>query len=315
MEVAYANEDLGIALKSKRRFAEAAQLFGGTLGSMQSLAAIDPGNADYQQELGNLLGWFAEAEGALGQLESAVAARQRQIAFLERRIAGNQTDVGLLTQLIPAHEGLGVLLTEQGKLDAAITEYRRALAQANSLLAIEPNNSDWRDLAANTHLMLAKNLLARGDAAQASGEMSDGCSVAAALRARGPNVVRWRSLQTICLSMRARLALGSGATAQALTLAQQALASAQSERSGDPISDRYNIAASARLLGDVRQRRGDSAGAADAWSKALASLPPGIVEQPSEMDDHALILERLGRASEARPLISKLKSMGYRRQS
>src|SRR5262249_2776772 len=151
------------------------------------------------------------------------------IAFLEQHVTGNQTDVSLLQRLVPAHEGLGVLLTNRGKVDQAIIEYRRALAQANSLLAIEPTNSLWRDWTANTHLALAKNLLASGNAAQASQEASAGCAIAGALRAQGPKVVRWRSLQTTCLSMRSQLALASGATPQALTFAQQAVASARAE--------------------------------------------------------------------------------------
>jgi tetratricopeptide (TPR) repeat protein len=312
MEVAYANEDLGILLKNKRRFAEAGQLIGRSVGSMQSLSAVDPANAEYQQELGNVLGWFAEVEGDLGQFDSAIAARQRQIAFLEQHVSGSQTDVSLLQRLVPAHEGLGVLLTDRGKLDQAMIEYRRALAQANSLLAIEPTNSLWRDWSANTHLALARNLLATGHAAQASEEASAGCAIAGALRAQGPKVVRWRSLQTTCLSMRSRLALASGGTQQALTFAEQALASAQAERSGDPVSDRFSIAASGRMLGDVRQRLGDSAGANDAWSAALNQLPANVAEVPFETNERVELLRRLGRSGEAQDAAARLKAMGYR---
>ncbi|MFN2383742.1 MAG: hypothetical protein ABR559_05695, partial [Gemmatimonadota bacterium] len=51
--------------------------------------------------------------------------------------------------------------------------------------------------------------------------------------------------------------LESGANAEALTLAQGALASARAQRSADPISDRYSIAAAYRLIGDVRRRNRD----------------------------------------------------------
>ena len=312
MEVLYGNEDVGIALNRKRRFAEAARLFGGSLGPMQSLASIDPGNAEYQQELSNLLGWFANTESALGQLDSAIGARQREIAFLERRIASGNVDVALQQRLITAHEGLGVLLTERGKTNDAISEYRLALGQANNLFAIEPNNSEWRDLAANTQLELAKNLLASGNAAQAARETSAACAVAAALRARGPNVVRWRSLQTNCLSMRSRLALASSETAQALAFAQQALASARSERSGDPVQDRYTIAASARMAGDVRKRAGDSTGAQAAWSEALSQLPANVTERPWESSERVELLRRLGREDEGREAAARLEAMGYR---
>ena len=312
MEVLYANEDLGIALKSKRRFAEAARLFGSSLGPMQSIASLNPSNADYQQELSNLLGWFADTESALGRLDAAIAARQHEIAFLGRQIADGNTDVGLQQRLIPAHEGLGILLTARGKLNQASGEYRLALAQANNLFAIEPNNSEWRDLAANTQLELAKNLLASGNAAQAARETSAACAVAVALRSRGSNVVRWRSLQTNCLSMRSRLALASSETAQALAFAQQALASARSERSGDPVQDRYTIAASARMVGDVRKRAGDLTGAQAAWSEALSQLPANVTERPWESSERVELLRRLGREEEGREAAARLEAMGYR---
>jgi tetratricopeptide (TPR) repeat protein len=115
--------------------------------------------------------------------------------------------------------------------------------------------------------------------------------------------------------MRTRLALDSGDFRNALLFAQQALASAQSDRNEDPLVGRYAIAGAYRALGDARQRSGDGKGAQDAWSKALAALPTGFAETPAESDEHALILERLGRAAEAQPLISRLKSIGYRRQT
>jgi hypothetical protein len=44
---------------------------------------------------------------------------------------------------------------------------------------------------------------------------------------------------------------------------------------------------------------------------ALSSLPPRDVETPTEMDEHAVILERLGRTAEARPLTARLLEIGY----
>jgi hypothetical protein len=112
--------------------------------------------------------------------------------------------------------------------------------------------------------------------------------------------------------MRSRLALASGGTQQALTFAEQALASAQAERSGDPVSDRFSIAASGRMLGDVRQRLGDSAGANDAWSAALNQLPANVAEVPFETNERVELLRRLGRSGEAQDAAARLKAMGYR---
>ena len=311
MEVAYANENLGIVLMSQRRFDEAARRFQETLQPMQSLAAVDPANSQYQEEVNKALGWLADAQLALGRLDDAIAIRQKQVGYLER-LLGRSSDVALQQQLIPAHQSLGLLYASRGQTDRGISEYRLALAQAAHLTAVEPNNSLWNDMAARARLELARILLSVGRTDQATEETAAGCQATAALGARDRSTARWRRLQTSCLTTRSRLALASGSSAEALSFAQQALAAARSEHTGDPVTDRYIVAAASRLLGDVRERMGDSSGAASAWNEGLSQLPTNATERPWEMSEHAELLRRLGRADAARPLMQRLSSIGYR---
>lgn len=106
-----------------------------------------------------------------------------------------------------------------------------------------------------------------------------------------------------------------GNMADAMTLAGKALASARTERSSDPIRDRFKIAGELRLLGEVRNRMGDTAGAKAAWSNGLAQLPRGVIERPLETKDRADLLRLLGRRDEARALYARLTGMGYRNAS
>jgi tetratricopeptide (TPR) repeat protein len=315
MEVLYANENLAIALKAKRRFAEAGRLFGGALGLMQSISAIQPANMDYKRELANLLGWYADSQSALGKLDLAIAARQRQITYVEQLLAEGNDDAGLRARLLPAHEGLGLLLTARGNTEQGIVQLRLALNQSKSLLAIDPTNNEWRDVGTNAQLKLAETLLASGKVLEAAQETSSACSVAEALLTHDPNVARWQMLRTDCLSMRARLALASGETPQAIALAGRAVQAARLERSGDAVGDAYTVAAACRLLGDVRERGGDPAGAHTAWSDGLSQLPPNAAERPSEMFERAELLRRLGRAQEAAPLDARLTAIGYHGQT
>jgi len=57
---------------------------------------------------------------------------------------------------------------------------------------------------------------------------------------------------------------------------------------------------------------GNDSAATQAWSNALNSLPSGMIERPPEMDEHALVLERLGRVGEARAIRGRLAAIGYR---
>jgi tetratricopeptide (TPR) repeat protein len=312
MEVQYARENLGIVLLGQRRFAEAARQFESALQPMETLASIDRNNSEYQREVSNLLAWLGDAKLALGRFASATALRERQVSFIGQLLAAGATDVSLRDDLIPAHQSLGVLWTARGDLQRGNDHYRMALGEAGRLIAIEPENSFWKGGAAGVRLDLAKNLLTLGQADAAAREAVAGCATASALRARDSTVARWRSLQTRCLSTRARLALASGDTAQSLSLAERALSSAQAERGGDPVADRYNIAAAYRLVGDVRRRMGDSKGAAAAWTSGLAQLPEKAAERPPEMSERAELLRRAGRGSEVAAVSAKLRQIGYK---
>lgn len=313
MEVLYANEDLGIALYTKRHFAEAVSEFQSALTPMQSAIALDGSKPEYKKEFGNVLAWLADAERATGRLDQAVATRQQQIATLEQAIAAGSDDVDLREKLAPAHEGLGLLYSEQGQPDKAIAEHREALAEAQNLIAQEPGNSLWNDVAANIRFELAQNLLTVGKGDEAAQQISLGCRATADLLRHGSAVVRWRMLQFLCFNTASKSQLRAGADGSALDLAQRAVGSAKSLNSGDSVSDRYFVASALRWLGDVRRATGNASGANAAWSEALAQLPPNVTERPWEMKTHADLLSRLGRMADAAVLDSRLKTIGYRR--
>jgi tetratricopeptide (TPR) repeat protein len=308
MEGFYGTEDIGIALYNKRRFAEAARQFQSALGPMQNLASVDPSNQTYQKELSTVLAWLADAQRSLGNLDAAIALRQRQVSLLDQDAASGALDVKFRQELIPAHQALGILLTSRGQGGRGVVELKLAVDQADRLMPIEPDNTYWKNLSANARLFLADALLSLGRREEAVQQTDSACSLAAGLKGSGAG-----SKQTSCLMLRSRLVLQSGGSAQALNLAQQALASARAEQNDDPVKDKTHVAAALRLLGDVRQRMGDAGGARQAWSDALGSLPEDVAELPNEMDEHATILERLGRVAEARQIATRLEAMGYRR--
>ena len=311
MEVLYAEENIGIVLRNQRRFAESARQFESSLRPMESLASIDPGNAEYQRELSTLLAWSADAQRDLGRLDAAIQRREKQISFLRRLLASGDTNVAFREHLIPAQQGLGILFASRGQPDRGIEQFRLAVAEANRLIPIEPDNVLWKGFAGQAQLELAKTLLSLGQDAEAATEARAGCRLAAQVRARDSGA-SWRHLQTDCLTLRSRLALQSATEVEALKLAELALASARTERSEDPTRDRYRIAAAHRQVGDIRQRMGDADAARAAWTAGYAQLPRNVAERPAEMQERAEILKRLGKADEALALSSKLKNIGFR---
>lgn len=311
VEAAYGDLNIGIVLRNQRRFAEAARQFARALAPMQGVVDIDRGNAEYQIGLSTALAWAADAERDLGRLEAAIRLRERQIARLRGLLANGNSNVAIRRQLIPAHQGLGILYVDIGMTDRGIEQFRLALAEADRLIPIEPENVLWKGLAAQARLQLAQTLLALGRTAEAATESRLGCRVAGQVHDRDQGK-SWRHLQTNCLTLRSKLALQSGAADEALGLAELALASARAERSEDPTRVRYRIAAAYRQIGDIRRHMGERRAATAAWAAGLSQLPSNVPERPAEMHERGEILKRLDRGAEATTIDLKLAKIGFR---
>jgi tetratricopeptide (TPR) repeat protein len=312
MEVHYGEENVGISLLNKRSYAEATRQFQMSFGPIEKLASLDPQNLVYQREVGTILSWIAEAERAQGNYDSAIDARERQLALVEGLLSRGAADVQLRRQAAVAHMALGILVSERRGLAQGARDLNTAVIEADRLVMLEPRNAIWKQTAAMTHLALARNLLASGKVDEAGSQWAAGCRLAAGLTTSGAGLSAARSVQTDCLSIQSRLEVARGATGPALAASERALSSAKSERNEDPINDRFRVAAAYLLLGDNRQRAGDSDAGRAAWTAGLAQLPRGVAERPQDMNTHAELLRRLGRASEARPLTARLAAIGYR---
>lgn len=127
-----------------------------------------------------------------------------------------------------------------------------------------------------------------------------------------PLLPRWRWGAVRCTLLQARIALAAGDKAKARQLAMKAVASAKSIHSSDPASDAIQLAANYRRAGDIAREVGDNEAASDAWSNALGVFPVRVSQQPWEMSEQAMILQRTGHASEAQPIARTLAAMGFR---
>jgi len=248
---------------------------------------------------------------AAGHLDRAIDLRQRQVALLEQLSAGS-TDVDYREKLVTAHRALGNAYAWHGDRDAALASFRTAIDHADGLVRLEPTNRMWRGYSARARLDLANLLLSSGDRGAAEAAAQEGCAANNALMAQDSSVVPWRSAKRDCLTLRTQIALGQGNTGEALSLAGQALRAAKSVNGPDPLDNLYSIARSLRFVGDVRFKAGDPAAARTAWQAALSGLPAGAAEKLPEISEHAQLLDRLGRGSEAKSLRQRMESAGYR---
>jgi tetratricopeptide (TPR) repeat protein len=313
LEVKYATTALGALLYEQRRFKDASTVLQAALETAEALAASDPSNVEYQKSLVETLAWLADSQFGEGRLDEAIAKRERQAAILDALIAKHPADTGLRERAIAANRALGRWLGSRGSLREGLDHQRKAVQIADALLPTEPSNMDWQQWAAGAQLDYAASLLQAGQIDEAAAQTRAGCDRAERLSNRSAGeVAEWRALAVDCLARRSQVALGSGAHEEALAFARRGLAEARSRRAGDPIERIMEVAQAYRLIGDVEANRGNRAAARTAWQSALSNIPTAIAD-PRTMAVRADLLTKLGRASDARPLSSKLQSIGYRR--
>jgi tetratricopeptide (TPR) repeat protein len=184
--------------------------------------------------------------------------------------------------------------------------------QGDQLTLIEPDNSKWLEYSALAKSYLAYILAINGKTAEASQQNDSSCALISRLIAKDPKLADWRVDLRECLIMRGYIAIARGANADAANNAEQALRITESFKSSDAGTDAFARARAYRLLGDARKGLGDGIAAAAAWSSAFQSLPQVPAEKPTETQERAIILERLGRAAEGQQLKQQLAAMGYR---
>lgn len=311
MEAQSADANLGVMLYNQRRYAEAARQFEPALKAIDAMAASDPRNVDYQKSLAESLAWVADSHLAEGRLDLAVADRERDVRLVESLLARTR-DSDFSWKLVAAHRVLASLYGYQGRIDAAIAQVRIAAAHSDQLLAVEPSNSKWVERAAEARIDLAQYLLLASKTSEAASEAARANRLAQSLYSRGSAVADWLVLRRQCLRLQAEVAFASGAKSQALALAAEAVATAKQVHSDDRTDDLYSTARAYRLLGDMQQATGRTEDAHTSWSAGLALIPPGLSEQPDEMNQHQLLLERLGRTDEAAKLSRRLDAIGFR---
>ena len=311
MEVQYADTDLGVVLGDQRRFAEAVAQFTDALRTMEAISAADPGNKSYRQSVAESLTWLSDAEFSQGNYKRAIALRERTVATYEQLLSPSH-DVRYRERLIPAQRFLGYLYAELGQVDLAVQHFNASLANADALTAVEPNNATWLEYAARTRIGLARLLLVTGKTDESSTQASAGCRTISVLLSRPAPRPEWRKGAYACAVLESGLATARGDRDEALAAAKRAVTAASEAKTSDKIEDAFRLARAYRLVGDAERDRGNLEAARAAWAQGLASIPPRVSERPEEMQDHATLLQRLGRDHEAAQLTAKLRAMGYR---
>ena len=314
LEGIYADTNLGILLLEQNRFRDASAVFRSGLKTIEGLAASDPKNRAYQDQLSETLAYLSQARESAGFLDEALALRERQLTMMERLATSAGTDAPLKKKIAVANRALGRLFASKGDVRQGLQRLHSAVVQAEELTRTEPNNTEWARNSATSLLDLGELELASGNVDEAGAHMRAGCAATYDLVQRNSTVVEWRSeLRGDCLRLRARLALTGGMIKEGRAVASQLVGLARSDvatRKG--IDARFALVSAEYLMGEADRAAGDSTAAEQSWRRALAAWPSGTEMTPRRLARQAMIFKRLGRNQEARSIEARLEAMGYR---
>ena len=311
LEQVYAETNLGTVLMRESRYHEAAKTYESSQTVSDSLSAAEPNNLAFRKQVSDNLAWLADAHENSGALERALADRERQLRVLADLARLDPRDTQVQRDEMTARRSIGRLLASRGDMAGALKESLAALAIADALFRIEPENTEWLQANAATKFDLAEVQLAARQASDAATTTRSGCDIVDRLVDRNRNVADWNAMfRARCFGLRSRIALSQGNPGEALELAKQSLAAA---RTSPKAVDRGLLIFSSLLDGGealaASGRRND---ALRWWTAANQSIPKSIELEPSDQGGLAAVKLRLGDRAGAQQLINSLNAIGYR---
>jgi eukaryotic-like serine/threonine-protein kinase len=296
-------------LESARRDLEVA------LAIKKELATKKPGEVERQQAVATGHNRLGVVLDKLGQTDAALKHYMADLEIRRGLVSAHPTDYAIKRSFQNAISALGRAYEESGDLAAAAQQYRVWRDVAAEYAALDRRNADWqRDLAV-AESALASALHLSGSPAQAEQLFQSALSVLVPLAKSSPAQAQWqRDLANAELGL-GRTLLDRGNTSGAWVRVgnSERIASQLAARGTD--RDAARLTAEARLLAaEVAERTGDLAGARRLRESVLTLLPvttTGALEKRA-MATAARALIALGRVAEARPLVERLVTHGYR---
>lgn len=310
MELKYANSNLGTLALDQGEALEAEDYFRNSLEIAKRLTSKRPDDADRIITQGQAYAWLADALLFQARLADAEATRASEIGLYKKAAVANPDNAYINSAELTALFGLAQIELSSNNLDAALHYAIDAARRANSLMTLEPENTEIADRAAFANAILGEAYFYLEQFAQARTALTKALTIATRLSQKNASVVKWKAhnLAKAALSI-ARLDAAEHDRSTALTLlndAVQELHGVIQANAADQVMVR-------RYCEALAERARISAEFADAWVEIIALLAP----QQSRHGPDALVLlaesyEKVGQHADAAVIASTLHTAGYR---
>lgn len=320
VELGYAVANLGALAFEQRRWTDALAYFDQSRAINEANVAEHPDDDAAKLDLGQDFSFTGEALSVLGRYDEAVASFEQEIALYDQLIAAAGAHELAESRRIWAGYFLAGIDADRGRLDAARQRLEALEEAVQKRLSLGEDDTRLREALAAVLHERAVVESALGDRAAALQRAAATLEASRILAGMDADNLLWQSYHAHALITHARLlAAGTGPeTDPALDAASLDEIEAQRERllqlaERSPDSTFVVLAAAEiqRLAGDLV--RGDPEAAGRHWQRGLELLPVEFDRRtPDEQCAAYALLQRLGRAEEARRTGERLDASGFR---
>ncbi len=223
-----------------------------------------------------------------GDLEEALEAYRQALRINEEQVANNPENVNVRRGLISRYQGVAAVLGDPddlnlGRPDEALTYFRKALALAEELASIDPNNAQDKRAVANSAMYVAM-MLRDSKPAEAAALYRKSLLISEALYQASPENVEFR--HTLALANRglAYTLWRLGKQQEGLSGLRKALEYQLANFAKDPERtwSHRNIRRTYAVIGDLLLRQGDTDGALDHYRRAMETTEKLLMIHPRD---------------------------------
>ena len=208
----------------------------------ERLVARDPGNAEAQRDLSVSHNNIGEVLVAEGDLQGALEAYRKDLVIAEMLVSGDSSNIHFQRDLSISHNNIGDVLMAQGDLSSALIAFRTSHAIIEKLVARDAGNTQFQHDLSISHNNIGDLLVAQGNLNDALAAYRSSLVIRELLAARDINNAQWQDDLAVILGRMARVLCEQRQFAEAVPIAQRALAqvrAAMARLSDDPRLERH----------------------------------------------------------------------------
>jgi len=274
--------DLPGILENVTRLSTRFVLLTATGSVLERLAASDPGNAGWQQDLAAAHGYVGMVLQDQGDLSGALRAYLAFRDGMERLAASDPGNAEWQRDLSVSHGRIGDVWVAQGDLPDALAAYRSCHAGLERLAASDPGNAGWQQDLSVSHERIGDVRVAQGELPGALAAYRASLAIRERLAASDPSNAGWQWDLSVSHNKIGDVRVTQGDLPGALAAYRACHAGLERLAASDPGNAGWqrDLSVSHERIGNVRVAQGELPGALAAYRASLAIAERLAVSDP-----------------------------------